>query len=136
MPTSTNSAPSAVPPSFDLEDYRKYATLTRDKVYNTQTQESASTFLASYKDNSFSLDSFKNNVKIEIKELTDETIEFDVIGIDAPLANSIRRVLISEIPTVAIENVCIYQNTGVLQDEYLAHRLGLIPLNIEPSDVE
>ena len=48
---------------------------------------------------------------------------------DASLANAFRRILISEIPTLAIENVYIENNTSVIQDEVLAHRLGLIPFN-------
>jgi DNA-directed RNA polymerase I and III subunit RPAC1 len=36
--------------------------------------------------------------------------------------------LLAEIPTLAIENVFINQNTSIIQDEVLAHRLGLIPL--------
>ncbi|KAG6900651.1 hypothetical protein C0993_006755 [Termitomyces sp. T159_Od127] len=39
----------------------------------------------------------------------------------------------AEVPTVAIEHVYVWDNTSVIQDEVLAHRLGLIPLNIDPA---
>lgn len=51
------------------------------------------------------------------------------MGIDASLANAFRRILIAEIPTLAIENVYIENNTSVIHDEVLAHRLGLIPFD-------
>lgn len=60
-------------------------------------------------------------------------MEFDMIGIDASIANSFRRILLAEVPTMAIEKVLIYNNTSVIQDEVLAHRLGLIPLKADPS---
>lgn len=37
-----------------------------------------------------------------------------------------------QLPTMAIEKVLIANNTSVIQDEVLAHRLGLIPLNADP----
>ncbi len=46
------------------------------------------------------------------------------------MANALRRILISEVPTLAIEFVEFHENTTVLQDEYIAHRLGLIPLRL------
>ena len=60
-------------------------------------------------------------------------MEFDMIGIDASIANSFRRILLSEVPTMAIEKVHVFNNTSVIQDEVLAHRLGLIPLKANPK---
>lgn len=59
-----------------------------------------------------------------------------MINIDAPIANAFRRILISEIPTIAIEKVHVFNNTSLLQDEFLAHRLGLIPIKIDPRLLE
>lgn len=56
----------------------------------------------------------------------------ELIGIDAPLANAFRRIIIAEVPTVAIEEVFFENNTSIIQDEVLAHRLGLIPINADP----
>src|SRR3989344_4783724 len=46
------------------------------------------------------------------------------------LANAIRR-SVSEIPTLAVDEVEIYKNDSALYDEMVAHRIGLIPLKTE-----
>ncbi|XP_037074813.1 DNA-directed RNA polymerases I and III subunit RPAC1-like [Pollicipes pollicipes] len=75
---------------------------------------------------------FKEKFKAQFVKLTDTESEFDLIGIDAPIANAFRRILIAEVPSMAIEKVHIYNNTSILQDEVLAHRMGLIPLKANP----
>ena len=52
---------------------------------------------------------------------------------DVPLqyANALRRVCLNGVPVFAIDTVDIIQNTSVLPDEGLAHRLGLIPLKTD-----
>lgn len=79
---------------------------------------------------------FKDNFKISIISEDEESIVFDMVGIDAPVANAIRRILLSEVPTMAIETVYIYKNTGIVQDEVLSHRLGLIPLRADPRKMQ
>ncbi|XP_050218592.1 uncharacterized protein LOC126669221 [Mercurialis annua] len=83
-------------------------------------------------DNSLQLDNFRDNFRVEVIRLTKDDMEFDMIGIDAAIANAFRRILISELPTMAIEKVLIANNTSLIQDEVLAHRLGLIPINADP----
>ena len=79
-----------------------------------------------------SLRAFIENSDIRVKKLNDEEIVFDLIGAEPPLANALRRILIAEIPTMAIEKVEMWQNTSIIPDENLAHRLGLIPLAVNP----
>ena len=55
------------------------------------------------------------------------------VGVEAPLANALRRILLAEVPSLAIEKVVIFQNTSIVQDEVLAHRLGLIPIRADPT---
>ncbi len=52
------------------------------------------------------------------------------------IANAIRRAILGEIPVLAIEDVIIYENSSPLFDEVLALRLGLIPIQAEPEDLD
>ena len=46
-------------------------------------------------------------------------IEFDLVGVDASLANAFRRLMLSEVPSMAIEKIYMYNNTSIIQDEVL-----------------
>jgi len=82
-----------------------------------------------------SISKFCSKLRVDIvKRPTPDSqmdLEFDMVGLDPSLANAIRRILISEVPTMAIEKVYMYNNTSILQDEVLSHRLGLIPLRAD-----
>lgn len=79
-------------------------------------------------DHSWSIEKFRQGLHIKFHQNSPRTVVFSLIGVDASLANAFRRILLSEIPILAIEDCFIYQNTSIVQDEVLAHRLGLIPL--------
>lgn len=68
---------------------------------------------------------------IRIIEKTKNTMRFILSDVDAAVANSLRRAILSEVPTFAIDDVVIIENTSVLFDEIIAHRLGLIPLTTD-----
>ncbi|ORM41570.1 DNA-directed RNA polymerases I and III subunit rpac1 [Babesia sp. Xinjiang] len=72
-------------------------------------------------------------IKIKFLKNTRNHAIAEIEGLNVAIANAIRRILIAEVPTLAIETVHIYQNTGVLQDEVLAHRIGLVPFNCDPD---
>lgn len=58
-----------------------------------------------------------------------DTVSFDVQNITPAVANTLRRVMMTEVPTMAIDRVLILENEGVVLDEILSHRLGLVPIN-------
>ncbi len=71
------------------------------------------------------------NIKVDILEADKYSGRFIVKGINPAIANALRRTLIAEVPTMAIDEVVILENSSVLFDEILAHRLGLIPLKTD-----
>ena len=67
-------------------------------------------------------------MKIRILEKSEEKMIFVIEGINPSVANSLRRAMIGEVPTLAIDEVDFRENSSALYNEVLAHRLALIPL--------
>jgi len=80
----------------------------------------------------FDVKQVEQNLDMCVIKLDKFDMEFDMIGYDAGIANALRRILLLDIPSMAIEKVYMYQNTTIMQDDHLSHRLGLIPLNVNP----
>ncbi|KAG5651770.1 hypothetical protein H0H81_007523 [Sphagnurus paluster] len=71
---------------------------------------------------------------VHIRELKKDSVNFVLKNVDLAFANSVRRVMMADIPTVAIDMVEIEINTSVLPDEFIAHRLGMVPLGSSNCD--
>lgn len=87
-------------------------------------------------DHSWNLEHFQKTFRVKIIRNTDDEMEFDLMGLDASIANAFRRILIAEVPTMAIEHVYVTNNTSIIQDEVLAHRLGLVPIKADPGQFD
>ena len=72
-------------------------------------------------------------MKIKILEKTDMTLKVELTNIPLSYANALRRFSISEVPCMAIDEVVILENSSVMYDELVSHRLGLIPLRTDLS---
>jgi DNA-directed RNA polymerase subunit D len=70
-----------------------------------------------------------NSIKILERDNNHIVIEFN--NIPRQYVNALRRLSISEVPTFAIDDVVILENSSVMHDEAVAHRLGLIPLRTD-----
>jgi DNA-directed RNA polymerase subunit L len=78
------------------------------------------------------------------EESTNKNAEFSINDLDVALVNSLRRVILSEIPNVAFHHdpynpdtssIRIITNTGSLHNEFLGHRLMLIPVCFSPDEI-
>ena len=72
--------------------------------------------------------------KIRIIDMKSDSVEFLLLNVDLAFANSLRRVIISEVPTMAIDMVQVKENTSPLFDDFVVHRIGLVPLKSEDID--
>lgn len=73
----------------------------------------------------------KDLSSLEIISKDDRKISVRMKGVSLQYANALRRVCLNGVPVFAIETVDIIENSSVLADEGLAHRLGLIPLKTD-----
>ena len=72
-------------------------------------------------------------MKVKILDKKGPKLDFLLEETDPAFANSLRRIMISEVPTLAVQWADIHDNNSALFDEVLSHRLGLIPLRFDPK---
>jgi len=84
-----------------------------------------------------------DNVEINKNTVTFELSGTDEYGLDKSIVNSLRRTLLSEIPCVAFrieedkeKDIVMELNNTSLHNEFLMHRLSMIPLYINPETYE
>ncbi|KAI1739418.1 DNA-directed RNA polymerase [Xylaria scruposa] len=119
-PSSGRRAPSAA----ELEQ-RNTIGINKETVTNTVSDAYPDNY--ANEEHAWDKEDFRRTFKIQFHQNDQFEAQFSLIGIDASVANAFRRIMIAEIPSLAIETVFVNNNTSVIQDEVLAHRLGLIP---------
>ena len=70
-------------------------------------------------------------VKIEVLEKDETNLRLIIRDVDVSLMNALRRIALAEVPSMAIDEVVMIENSAILQDEIIAHRLGLTPLKTD-----
>ncbi|MEM3399694.1 MAG: DNA-directed RNA polymerase subunit D [Candidatus Micrarchaeia archaeon] len=72
-------------------------------------------------------------MKLEITKRDENECDFVLKGVSTSFANAIRRSVMGKVPILAIDVVTFYENSSALFDEFIANRLGLLPI-ITPED--
>jgi DNA-directed RNA polymerase subunit D len=70
-------------------------------------------------------------MEIKVLEKDDANLRLLIRNVDVPYMNALRRIALSEVPSMAVDEAVIIENYSVLPDETIAHRLGLIPLRTD-----
>ena len=71
-------------------------------------------------------------MKVDVKELKPKKAVIRIEDTSSYFVNSLRRIMLADLPKLAVNNIVIYDNTSALFDEIVAHRLGLVPI---PTDL-
>lgn len=67
-------------------------------------------------------------MKLIVLENTPKAFKFRLESTSINFANALRRIAINSIACFAIDSVTFYENSSSIFDEYIAHRIGLVPI--------
>ncbi len=68
---------------------------------------------------------------VESIHFKNKKLKVNVKNADLKLLNTIRRYFTNKVPVLAIDKIIVYENKSSFFDEYIAHRIGLIPLSVK-----
>jgi len=68
---------------------------------------------------------------LEIVSKDEHKIAIKLKGVTLQYANALRRLCLNGVPIFAIDTIDVIENSSVLPDEGLAHRLGLVPIKTD-----
>ena len=71
----------------------------------------------------------------KIKKNEQYRLKMDVLNQPQSIINTLRRIMLSEIPTFTLGQFDVETNTSVLYNEFTTHRLELIPVFSEITEV-
>ncbi|KAI9299263.1 hypothetical protein K502DRAFT_322457 [Neoconidiobolus thromboides FSU 785] len=121
-------------PSFQNDTTSMDPFVEKNRYDGLKVEENQGQFVGKNKEEKEKKDKEDAKLYIEHETFEEDKIEFFMKECDLSLANALRRTIISDVPTLAIDMVEIESNTSVLVDEFLAHRLGLVPIDSTQAD--
>ena len=74
-------------------------------------------------------------MSLEVIKQNENKISVLLKGIPIQYANALRRICLNGVPIFAIDTIEVLENTSIMPDEAIAHRLGLIPLKTDSKDI-
>jgi len=69
-------------------------------------------------------------MELDIESENDIQMRFTLTGASVGFANMLRRYAMGSVPIFAIDSITVYENTSSLFDEYIANRIGLVPIKM------
>lgn len=73
-------------------------------------------------------------MKISMIKKEDRELNFLLEEVTPQFANALRRIMLGEVPILAVDSVGFSLNDSVLYDEIIAHRLAMLPLVFDLKD--
>jgi len=67
-------------------------------------------------------------MKIKMLSKDERKLRFILEDVTPQFANALRRIMMSDVPVLAVDNVSFINNDSALYDEVVAHRLAMVPL--------
>lgn len=125
----------SIAPAQGVQRVEPVHTASAPRAVQVSTVTSAMAYMSVGFDNSWDHDAWAESFDIVVTRREKDLLEFELINVDPAIVNALRRALISEVPTVAIEHVFVIDNNSEMAEEVLAHRLGLVPLTIDAEEL-
>ena len=72
-------------------------------------------------------------MSLEITNENEQKVSVKIKGVPLQYVNALRRICLNGVPIYAVESIDVLENSSVLADEGVAHRIGLIPLKTDLS---
>ena len=70
-------------------------------------------------------------MKVEVLSVDEDRVRFLLGGVDVAFANALRRTMLMDVPCMVIDDIFFFDNSSVVADENLAHRIGFVPLRTD-----
>ncbi|KJP85865.1 hypothetical protein AK88_04513 [Plasmodium fragile] len=108
-----------------------FVKLKEEGPRNATTTNFYGSYFLSENEHMFDINEFEKNLEMKMHKNEENLLILEIKNLNVSIANALRRIMLAEVPTIAIEKVNIFQNTGIIADEMLCHRLGLIPFKFD-----